>query len=214
MEKKKPGYVFVEVFILIVLISLAYMRFRSIQNISGGGIIAAFGPAYFGMLIFTFWLLIIGLIIWDLFSDQISEFISSFILQSGGKISKPKYYSKARSLVMQNKLEEAIKVYEKILEEDNGDITAYCELGDIYHENLKDHSAAFNCYEKVEKYAREATDIIFAINRKVDIYLMDKDYRKAVEELEKITKKFPKMKDAERAEQRIKALKQKIFSTN
>ena len=108
-------------------------------------------------------------------------------------------------------MKSAIELYQKILNEDNTDITAYSEMADIYFEKLKDYPAAFNCYDKIEQYAQETTDIIFAINRKVDIYLCDNNYSKAIEELEKITKKFPKTKDAVRAEERIKNLRQNLI---
>lgn len=210
-KKESRNFAFLKIIALIVLIIIALKIAPLTAN-----------PFIF-ILLYVPLLLLIGFVIWYLFGDQISEPIVSFILQSGEKISKPKYYSKARALLMQNKIEDAIKVYEKILNEDKTDITAYCELADIYYEKLKDFSAAFNCYEKIEQYARENTDIIFAINRKTDIYLLDKDYSnpepeqarfraKAIEELEKITQKFPKTKDAKRAEERMKNLKNKIIN--
>jgi tetratricopeptide (TPR) repeat protein len=211
-DKKESKYsTFLKIITLIIFIFLAYLTLRSIQNIPSGSLLTTFGPTYFSMIILTFWFLLIGYIIWDLFGDQISEPFASFLLQSGEKISKPKYYSKARALLTQNKIEEAIKLYEKILNEDKFDITAYCELADIYHEKLKDYSAALNCYKKIEQYARENTDIIFAINRKADIYLLNKDYSKAVEELGEIIKKSPETKDSKRAEERIKNLQNKII---
>lgn len=211
-NKKELGYLILKIIALVVLVSLLYLTFSSILNKAdkGGASLLNPGPVYFNMLIFTFFLLLIGFVLWSIFGDPISEQISAFLLQSGGKISKIKYYSKARSLVMQNRLQEAIELYQKILSEDNTDVTAYSELGDIYWEKLKDYSTAFNCYDKMEQYAQESSDIIFAINRKVDIYLSDNNYSKGIEELEKITKKFPKIKDATRAEERIKKLKNKV----
>lgn len=220
VEKEKLYIFILKIFSLIILIFIA-CKMGIIAGSSSGF------SAAFTVPIFMFFLLLIGFVIWSLFGEQISAPIGSFLLQSGGKISKTTYYSKARSLAMRNKFEEAIEIYRKILNEDKNDITAYSELGDIYYENLKDYSAAFNCYDKIEKYAQENTDIIFAINRKVDIYLYlsDKNYpspepeqarfrAKAVEELEKITKKFPEIKDASRARERINKLKEKIASSN
>ncbi len=205
-------FIFLKIIALIILVIIA-LKLRIVAISSTGN------DAIYKVPLFVLPLLLIGFIIWDLFGDQISEPFASFLLQSGEKISKPKYYSKARALLAQNKTEEAIKIYEKLLNEDKSDITAYCELADIYHEKLKDYSTAFKYYEKMEEYAREDTDMIFAINRKVDIYLANEDYSnpeperarfraKAIEELTKITQKFPKLKDAVRAEERIKKLKE------
>ncbi|MBU0534415.1 MAG: hypothetical protein KJ887_06440 [Candidatus Omnitrophica bacterium] len=202
-KKESRNFTFLKIIALIILIIIALKLRIVAMNSTGYG-------ALVNVPLFVLPLLLIGYLIWDLFGDQISEPLASFILQSGEKISRPKYYSKARALLMQNKIEEAIKLYEKILNEDQTDITAYCELADIYYEKLKDFSAAFNCYEKIEQYARENTDIIFAINRKADIYLLDKDYFKAIEELEKITKKLPETKDSKRSEERIRNLKHKV----
>ncbi|MDD5454483.1 MAG: tetratricopeptide repeat protein [Candidatus Ratteibacteria bacterium] len=204
--KEKSKYlVFLEIVILIVLIIIA-LKLRIVVINSTGY------DAIYKVPLFVLPLLLIGYIIWELFGDQISAPIASFLLQSGERISKPKNYSRARALLAQNKIEEAIKVYERLINKDKFDITAYCELADIYHEKLKDYSAAFNCYEKIEQYARENTDIIFAINRKVDIYLSNKDYPGAIKELKKITQKFPKIKDSARAEERIKKLQHLINS--
>lgn len=214
MSQNEKKEILLRVIALAALIFITFKLGALVINSSGY-------DALFLVPLFVFPLLLIGFIIWTLFGDQLSEPIASFLLQSGGKISKPKYYSKARALLAQNKIEEAIKVYEKILNEDKFDITAYCELADIYHEKLKDYPAAFKCYENIEQYARENTDIIFAINRKADIYLANDNYSnpeperarfraKAIEELTKITQKFPKLKDAMRAEERINNLKQFI----
>lgn len=208
-SEDRKSFTVIKIIVLFVLIVAACLTLRSIQNLSGGNFLSAFGPAYFSILIFTFWLLAIGYIIWDLFGEQISAPLASFVLQSGERILKPKNYSKARTLLAQNRIEEAIKIYEKLLDEDKTDITAYCELADIYHYKLKDYSAAFNCYEKIEQYARETADTVFAINRKVDIYLLNKKYPEAIEELEKITKKFPKIKGVSRTQERIKIIKEK-----
>ncbi len=197
--KKELNLLILKIISLIILVFIAYRMGIFVTKSSGH-------DALFRVPLFTLFLLLIGFVIWSLIGEPVSEQISSFILQSGGKISKPKYYSRARSLVMRNKFEDAIKLYQKILNEDNTDVIAYSEMGDIYHEKLKDYSTAFNCYDKIEQYAQETTDIIFAINRKVDIYLTDKNYPKAIEELKKITKRFPKTKDAARAEERIKNL--------
>jgi len=200
-ESKHP--IFLEIIALIILIVIALKLKIVAMNSSGY-------DAIFKVPLFVLPILAIGYIIWDLFGDQISAPLASLFLWSGEKIARPKYYSKAHALIAQNKIEEAIKIYEKIITEDKSDITAYCELADIYHEKLKDYSAAFDCYEKIEQYAQETTDIIFAINRKVDIHLLNKDYAKAVNELEKIIKRFPKIKDAARAEERIKNIRNKI----
>ncbi len=194
-KKQESSSLILKIIALVVLVFIAFQIAPLAAN-----------PFIF-LLLYVPLLLLIGFVVWDLFGGPLSEQISSFLFQSGGKISKPKYYSKARSLVMQNKLEEAIKLYQKILNEDNTDITAYSEMADIYFEKLKDYSAAFNCYDKIEQYAQESSDIVFAINRKVDIYLIDKNYPKAIGELEKIKKRFPKTKDSIRAEERIKKLK-------
>lgn len=194
-------------FLILKIIALIVLAFIAVKT----GVIAVNSSGYdalFKVPLFTAFLLLIGFILWSIFGDQISGQISSFILQSGGKISKPKYYSKARSLVIQNKLQDAIKLYQKILNEDNTDVIAYSEMADIYFEKIKDYSAAFNCYDKMEQYAQESSDIVFAINRKADIYLTDKNYPEAIEELGKITQKFPNTKDSMRAEERIKKLKE------
>ena len=213
-KKESRNFTFLKIIALIILIIITLKLRIVAMNSTGYGV-------FVNVPLFVLPLLLIGYLIWDLFGDQISELFASFILQSGEKISKPKYYSKARALLMQNKIGDAIKVYEKILNEDKTDITAYCELADIYNKKLKDFSAAFNCYEKIEQYARENTDIIFAINRKADIYLVNDNYSnpeperarfraKAIEELEKITRKFPTLKDATRAKERIENLKNRV----
>lgn len=151
----------------------------------------------------------IGFITWDIAGNFFGESATSLIFSSG-KIEKIKHYSKARAFAIQHKFEEAIKLYQELIEDDKNDITAYLELAEIYHDKLKDYSAAFNCYNKIEKYSTENSDIIFAINRKVDIYLHDKKYSEAIEELEKIIERLPDIKDAMRAEERIKKLKEFI----
>jgi tetratricopeptide (TPR) repeat protein len=201
-KKESKNFTFLKIIALIVLIFAAFKLAPFAANL------------LVFLILYVPLLLLIGFVIWIIVGEPLSEIVTSFLLSSGGKILKPKYYSKARSLVMQNKLEDAIKLYQKILNEDNTDVIAYSEMGDIYFEKLKDYSAAFNCYDRIERYAQETTDIIFAINRKVDIYLFDKNYLKAIEELGKITKNFPKIKDAERAEERIKNLKDKIVQSN
>ena len=202
-DKKELSLLILKIIVLIILIVLALKSFKFVSNARGN-------DAIYLVPLFTLFLLLIGFVIWSLFGEQISAPIASFFLQSGGVISKTKYYSRARALVMQNKLQEAIKLYQKILNEENNDIIAYSEMADIYFEKLKDYSSAFNCYDKIEQYAQESTDIIFAIDRKADIYISNNNYSKAIEELGKITQKFPKTKDAFRAEERIKNLHQKI----
>lgn len=196
----KKDFIGLKITILIILVIVS-LKLR-ILVISSTGY-----DALFKVPLFALSFLAIGYLVWDLFGKQISEPFASFLLQSGEKITKPKNYSKARALLAQNKNEEAIKVYEKLLSEDKFDTTAYCELADIYHYKTKNYPAAFNCYEKIEQYAQETTDMIFALNRKADIYLLNKDYTEAIKELEKIIAKFPKTKDTARAEERIKNLK-------
>jgi tetratricopeptide (TPR) repeat protein len=199
-ENKERIFTSLKIIALILLVIIA-LKLRTFLMVSTGY------DAIFKVPLFILPFLAIAYLIWDLFGEQISAPFASFLLQSGERISKPKNYSEARALLAQNKTEEAINIYKKLLDKDSFDITAYCELADIYHDKLKDYSAAFNCYEKIEQYARETTDIIFALNRKVDICVLNKDYSQAIKELEKITQKFPKMKDAGRAEERIKILK-------
>ena len=98
-DKKELSSLIFKIIALIILVFIALKSFKLVTNASGY-------DALYQVPLFTFFLLLIGFVLWDLFGEQISEQIASFLLQSGGKISKTKYYSRARALVMQNKLEE------------------------------------------------------------------------------------------------------------
>ena len=206
-DKKQVSILIAKFIALALLIFLAYKSAIIAAN-SGG-----YAPVFL-VPIFAFWLILIGIILGDALGGWFGGRFSSFLFSSGERISKPKDYSKARSLIIQNRFEEAIEEYQKILDEDSTDVTAYIELGELYYEKLKDYSAAFNCYDKVEQYAKENFDIILAINRKADIYVTEKSYSQAAKELEKIKQKFPDTKDAERTEKRIQNLKKHLSETS
>ena len=103
-QKETKNYTPLKIIILILLIATAFFFVASFEKLQGGGLLSTFAPIYFRMLLFTLLLLAIGYIVWDLVGDPLSEIATSFLFSSGGKISKPQHYSKARALLAQNKL--------------------------------------------------------------------------------------------------------------
>lgn len=146
--------------------------------------------------------LIAGIIFSGLFSRMMTEL---FFSTEGIKYREP--HSRAKALLAQGQVEEALKEYRRILEKDPQDVEAQVELASIYEEQLEDYLRAVMEYEKALGLDPEENLFCFVSHRVADIYREHLDLpRRARQILEKIEEKFPGSPHAQRAREKIGTL--------
>ena len=164
----------------------------------------------FGQYAFSF-AIFIGIVVAFPLAPFIASFVTNFVLEvmvknfmmSEGKIKVEKDYSRAKSLEVRGKLDEAVEEYKKIIEEDPRDIIARLNLAEIYHHKLKNYEDALNIYNQLLEIKIEDNLKVFILNQKVDIFDTTSQYEKAKEILREVIRNYPDTKFARQARARL-----------
>lgn len=134
-------------------------------------------------------------------------FLDRLFAVNKGKVSKD--YSKAKWLVTQERFQEAVEEFRKALEEEPENVSIRMEIAEILSRDLKDFGRAISEFEACLGLPVSEAQGASILNRIADIQgenLSDADA--AIRTLRRISERWPASKAAERAEQRIRALRQ------
>ncbi|NOZ64591.1 MAG: hypothetical protein GXO71_06645 [Caldiserica bacterium] len=138
--------------------------------------------ALFYFLAFLIFLVFSAILIAPPFADWIArKFAHSLYFPDIGRVEE-RLYSVPRSLALKGEFEEAVKEYQKLLENDPEDRTARMEMADILAGKLKRKREAIQELEFLYQTAEEAKEKLFFLNRTVDL-LIDEGEIKRAEEL-------------------------------
>jgi len=183
--------------ILLILLFLFLAQKFLILGLKARGSLSAL--YWFAMLLFS--LGILTILIAPPLSDWVaSKFIHSLYFPDIGKVEE-RLYSLPRSLVKKGEYEEAVKEYEKLLEEDEEDRTARFELAEVLLENLNRPREALKHLEILYQTSEDEKEKDFLLARIVDCLLKGGEKEKALTLL-----KQERKEGKDWIEERIKAL--------
>jgi tetratricopeptide (TPR) repeat protein len=162
----------------------------------------------FGMLFVIAMCLALGILIALPASRAISQgFLDRLFAVNKGKV--PKDYSKAKWLVTQERFREAVEEFRKALEEEPENISIRTEIAEILSRDLKDFGQAVSELEACLQLPVSEAQGASILNRIADIQEESfADAAAAIRTLHRISERWPASKAAERAAQRIRALRQ------
>ncbi len=124
------------------------------------------------------------------FTDWVAKkFADSLYFPDIGKVEE-KLYSLPRSLARRGEFEEAVKEYQKLLENDPDDRTARMEMADILSSHLRKKREAFQEFELLYQTAEEEKEKLFLLNRMIDILIEEGETERARELLENSLKEW------------------------
>jgi tetratricopeptide (TPR) repeat protein len=112
------------------------------------------------------------------------------------------YYDKGMFYQFGGDYDNAIKVYQELLEVDSTYKNAYYNLGVIYNEDKMDYTTSLNYFNKAIKYD---TAYYMAYYGRANSYEMLKQYPKALTDYAHAYRINPKFKEAETAYQKLKS---------
>lgn len=119
-----------------------------------------------------------------------------------GKISKD--YSRARSLLVEERFEEAVEEFRRAVEEEPENVSLRLEIAEIYSRDLREYEKAIGEYEEALTLGMLDSQRVSVLNRIADIYegkLGDMEMAKQI--LGRITERFAGTAFARRATERI-----------
>lgn len=135
------------------------------------------------------------------------SFLDKLFALNKGKVSKD--YSRAKWLLTQERFEEALEEFRKTLEEDPHNVTIRMEIAEILSRDLKNFVQAISQFEACLKLPVSEAQGASILNRIADIQEEGLgDCHAAVATLRRVLERWPGTKAAERAEQRIRTLRQ------
>ena len=183
--------------ILLSIIIVARMIFRG-----------AFMDLGIGMLFVIAMCLALGILIAFPAGRAISQgFLDRLFAVNKGKVSKD--YSKAKWLVTQERFREAVEEFRKALEEEPENMSIRTEIAEILSRDLKDFGQAISELEACLQLPVSEAQGASILNRIADIQEESfADAAAAIRTLHRISERWPASKAAERAAQRIRALRQ------
>lgn len=135
------------------------------------------------------------------------SFLDNLFALNRGRVSKD--YSRAKWLVTQERFEEAIEEFRKALEEEPDSVTIRMQIAEILSRDLKSFVKAISEFEECLKLPVSEAQGASILNRIADIQEESLgDRHAAVAALRRILERWPGTRAAERAEQRIRTLRQ------
>jgi len=159
--------------------------------------------ALFAIVILCF----IGVLIALPAAEEITERLFSRLYGfKKGKVRKD--YSRARWLLSRGRFEEAIAEFRRALEEDPEEVALRLEIAEIYARDLRDYPRAIEEYEESLGMNFDDSAKASILNRIADIYdTALADPKKATDALRRIVEMYHETKFAERARERMEAMK-------
>ena len=173
------------------------------------GVVNLPGSLGFGLLATVFFGAIIGLMIAPDVGHFVSNLFVGTVLGDTEKFDRPpQTYSRARSLVVQERYDEAIEEYRRVLEMHPGDVQAQRAIGEIYMEKPGDLQHGMEEYNKLLGFKIEDATRVTILMRLADLYEQRYNHPQyAAGCLAEIVRRFPETKYAEAAAERLAHLK-------
>jgi tetratricopeptide (TPR) repeat protein len=154
-----------------------------------------------------------GGIIGAMIAPDIAHFISNlFVGGILGEMDKfdrpPQTYSRARALAVEERYDEAIEEYRRVIEMHPGDIHAHRAIAEIYMEKLGDFERGIEEYKTLLGLKIEDAARVTILLRLADLYEQRYNQpRYAADCLTEIIRRFPETTSAEAAAERLAQLK-------
>jgi tetratricopeptide (TPR) repeat protein len=135
------------------------------------------------------------------------------MIYGGGERPEPEKHYVGNTLVVQNKFDEAIAEFRRLLDENPADDYAQEHIAEIYALNLREHRKAVEEYRKLAQMDVPGNRVANALNRIADICSdhLD-DPLTAAEALREIIRRFPGTPNAQRAKIRLDSMNAQLGS--